>query len=221
MRFRIVRHVCICVLALLVLSACHHRARNTDPNARRGRGRDRTPVAAQDYITPAESLYTSYNIRYEKPETVWAANYAKGAILPAGTPVLRYRTGVGSRRMPYIAFDTGGDAPGSFTLYIEPNIHPGIDADEMVKRVFSSKNFAQLTEGMASMEIQNIKTASVVSGMSKRAVLVSRGYPPENRTPSRDSNVWFYPIDRFRNESIQFSDRGIVTDKGEETSRRR
>lgn len=59
---------------------------------------------------------------------------------------------------------------------------------------------------MNQAELQAIKEGKLVVGMSKAAVIMAYGYPPEHRTPSLESNTWIYWIDRFRNKAILFDE---------------
>jgi len=65
------------------------------------------------------------------------------------------------------------------------------------------KNLDDLTQGMTAKEIEAIKTGSLCVGMSKAAVVVAYGYPPEHVTPSLDNDVWTYWMDRFRKKQSQ------------------
>jgi len=53
-------------------------------------------------------------------------------------------------------------------------------------------------------EKSSIEKGEVKAGMSKRAVLVSYGRPPEVATTSLDSNAWKYWRDRFDTFIVNF-----------------
>lgn len=50
-----------------------------------------------------------------------------------------------------------------------------------------------------------IKKGALVKGMSKAAVIVSRGYPPSHATPSLDGDRWRYWKNRWATMYVDFS----------------
>ena len=44
----------------------------------------------------------------------------------------------------------------------------------------------------------------MIVGMPKNAVLISYGYPPEHATPSLDTNVWRYWVNKMKSKNICF-----------------
>ena len=51
-------------------------------------------------------------------------------------------------------------------------------------------------------------------GVSKEAVIIGRGYPPEHRTPSLDGNTWIYWRNRWKSKSLEFVDGKTVNLNG-------
>ena len=151
-------------------------------------------------------LYTACNLWYEKPDRMYSTGYQKGAMLPAGSEV----TDV-NRSSRKLEFTSGGT---KYTMEFISKHNPGITADQWIDRVLTARNFAALTSGMTAAEIKAIKEGKVQNGMSKKAVLVSVGYPPEVRTASTDADTWTYWRDRFRNYTVQFGG-GRVTNSGQ------
>jgi outer membrane protein assembly factor BamE (lipoprotein component of BamABCDE complex) len=74
--------------------------------------------------------------------------------------------------------------------------------------MFTTKNFEALTEGLSSMEIEAIKKGVLVNGMSKRAVLICYGPPPEHYTPNQNANTWYYWANRKDKIEIKFDHHG-------------
>ena len=70
------------------------------------------------------------------------------------------------------------------------------------------------------MEKQKVEVADadveeegvVVEGMSKRAVLISVGIPPQHKTPTLDGKRWMYWVNRFRDKTICFGDNDRAVD---------
>jgi hypothetical protein len=155
-----------------------------------------------------ESLYTAYNIWYEKPTKIWSTNYQKGTMLPAGTEVR-----IVKQSSKFLLFESVADQ-GRFKLSWVPKHHPGVSTSALLDRFLVSKNFEEMTAGFTAEEIESIKAGEIAVGMSKDAVLIAAGYPPGTRTPSTAANSWFYWYDRFRNYNVQFADDGKVAEVG-------
>jgi hypothetical protein len=70
---------------------------------------------------------------------------------------------------------------------------------------------------LTDQEKKAIKEGRLVVGMSKPAVIMSRGYPPEHRTPSLDVSPWVYWEARFRTKAVYFGEDGrtILPPQGE------
>ena len=155
-----------------------------------------------------EQLYTACNMWYEEPLRMWSTGYQKGALLPAGTPVSNVEIKKKWTKK-YIMFVVDKTGTQHGVLWI-PSHRPGVEISEMQDRLFSTKTFDQLTAGMTGAEKEAIKKGQVVKGMSKEAVLVAYGTPPETGTATRDQDQWKYWYDRFRTKIVNFEN-GKVT----------
>ena len=162
-------------------------------------------------------LYTAYNIWYEvgKQNSLWCINYKKGEMIPAGTEVTDVRlvkaeSGrfLGGSEIA-ISFTTVEDGE-EYLVNFKPVFHPDLDIDDYMDKMFSEKDFAQLTEGMNEYEIEAIQKGKVKVKMSKAAILVSYGYPPEHRTPKLEKEMWLYWINRFQTKAIHFDENELT-----------
>lgn len=189
------------ILMLSVLFSCTRNKQAAAP------GGTSATSAAPASTAP---LFTAYNLWYEKPQAMYSINYKKGTLIPAGTPVKSVH--VTPRRLgrATITFTTLPDNR-SFTISFQDKFHPNMDVNHFADRLFTTRDFNALTGGMTEKEVQSIKEGVVRSGMSKAAVLVAFGYPPEHRTPSLDNNAWIYWQDRFRTTAINFDESGRTT----------
>ena len=152
-------------------------------------------------------IYTSYDLWYEKPDRIYCVNYARGARIPAGTEVVSVDVGRKTfKRHPLIRFTTRDNK--EYTIYFNKKFHPGVAIEEFKDRLFTKKSFEELTEGLTEKEIASIKKGRLVTGMSKQAVLIARGYPPEHVTPSLEEDQWYYWANRFRKEAVRFDENG-------------
>ncbi|MGB2984497.1 MAG: hypothetical protein WBE26_01330, partial [Phycisphaerae bacterium] len=151
-------------------------------------------------------IYTTYNLWVEKPDEISSLNYKRGALIPAGTEVAEVRV-TGSKKKPLIKFTTAKDGKACAILFIK-KYHPSLTAEAFKERLFTGKPFKKLTEGLLEMETEAIRKGELVGGMSKRAVLIARGYPPGHKTPSTESNTWLYWDSRFKSKAIHFGEDG-------------
>jgi hypothetical protein len=158
------------------------------------------PVAGFAAKAQEEPLYTAYNVWYEHPEKVWSTGYEKGTKLPVGTEVrILKRSG---KNVVFEDVESGT----RFTLLWTAKHHPGVSWRAFVDRFLTPKSLGELTAGFTPEEIDAIKAGEIRLGMSKQAVLVSRGFPPEIQTESIEANVWYYWKHRFGNYSVEFED---------------
>jgi len=149
--------------------------------------------------------YTAYNIWWEKPDKVYSTNYEKGTLLPAGSEVKDVK--IDDEEAEFTDVKTSV----RFKVEFVGRHHPGVKDKAFWERFLTPKTFAELTQGFISQEIQAIKAGEIRAGMSKKAVLVARGYPPETRTPSLELDTCTYWHDRFRSYSVQFVDGKVVS----------
>lgn len=148
------------------------------------------------------AIYTAHNIWFENPQKVYAINFKRGIMIPAGTRVYKINYTEGSPY--YIQFNIDGFAK-KFSVYISRRWQPGLKEKQLISRMFTYKNFEELTTGLSVEEIEMIKKGEVSVGMSKRAVEISYGFPPLHRTPSYEDNKnWVYWMSRNRVKYISF-----------------
>ncbi len=85
---------------------------------------------------------------------------------------------------------------------------------ELFNRYFS-KTSVMATGGaftnFTQEEQNNIRNGQIVKGMSKEAVLMSYGFPPEHRTPSLERDDWIYWESRWSSETAIFEKGKLVS----------
>jgi len=147
----------------------------------------------KDQFDPQAKLYTAYNIwKVRQLLLRRCINYKHGYnIIPAGTEVRKAKIGTDRDGREAIKFINTKDNR-EYNIYFVSNWHPGKTIEDYLGYMFTTKNFEELTAGMTETEIEGIKKGIVLNGMSKEAVLICYGYPPEHRTRSLESNVWVY-----------------------------
>ncbi|MCK9463100.1 MAG: hypothetical protein M0R80_26045 [Proteobacteria bacterium] len=160
-------------------------------------------------MTEGQPLYTAHNIWYERADRVFAINYKKGIIIPAGSPAILDPRGV-RRGDSEIRFSVPA-AGVSVTMHLQPKFAPGVSIEALRDRTLTPKPWEQIIEGLDAKEIECIRNAVVQPGVSKRAVLAAYGYPPEHVTPTLEKGVWTYWINRFIKKELVFGADGRTT----------
>lgn len=159
-----------------------------------------------DVATP---LYTSYNVWFEHPDKIWSTNYKIGNFIPAGTMITNAES-ARYRRHRILSFTVPSMGDMRFVIHFVSNHHPGLTFDEFKDRLLTTDTFDQITAGFTTDEIEAIKSTSphICKGMTKKAAIVSWGYPPETKTPSLDQKRWIYWINRFKTVAVDFDNNG-------------
>ena len=163
-------------------------------------------VQAQD-----QKLYLGYNLWYQKPDKIMSLNLKIGKRLPAGVEVDQVRKSGG--RTPRVSFRVV-KLDQRFQIFFYRKYHPRVEFEDFVNTLIQSKNFNQLTSGFSQMEIDNVLAGTISPGMSKQAVLVAYGPPPQHRTPSTDASKWLYWTTRSRSFAVNFDPSGLALDDG-------
>jgi hypothetical protein len=143
------------------------------------------------------TLYTAYNMW--KSSKMKCINFKEGVdLLPAGTEVRSVRI-----IQHFIAFTTVNDGK-TYSVGFTQRWHPKKTPDDYRKMMFTTKNLGELTEGLSEIEIDAIKKGILVNGMSKRAVFICYGPPPEHHTPNLDVKTWYYWKNRRDKFAVSF-----------------
>jgi hypothetical protein len=132
-------------------------------------------------------------------------NYKTGLILPAGTEI-RAAITLGNS-IAFIAKDMEDLVSIKFTK----NWHPRKTPKDYLEMMITGKPLPELTAGMSEIEMQGIKNGLIYEGMSKKAVLIAYGYPPEHKTPSLDQDNWMYWKNKFKRHRICFDENDRTT----------
>ena len=92
--------------------------------------------------------------------------------------------------------------------------HNPISQAELFDHYFSKTSVMEnggVFEKFTQEEQENIRNGQIVKGMSKEAVLMSYGYPPEHRTPSLESDSWIYWKNRWSSKTAIFEKGKLVS----------
>ncbi|MBT8351728.1 MAG: SHOCT domain-containing protein [Deltaproteobacteria bacterium] len=154
-------------------------------------------------------LYTAYNIWEWSGFNMKCINYKGGrSMIPAGTEILDpkvtdYCTNP-TDCTKVIRFKLASNKK-KYKIFFTPAYHPGKTIKDYKNNMFTAKNFEELTAGLTQQEKTAIKTGVIQNGMSKKAVLISYGPPPEHATPNLNGNVWLYWKNKRKTEKILFN----------------
>jgi hypothetical protein len=158
-------------------------------------------------------IYTAYNIwKYKSARHMYCINFKSAPeFIPAGTRV--YDAKIVTKQVKAGEPTTAKHIQFRIASTNEKVIikmrhvwHPNVSLEDCFNRMFTSKNFEQITAEFSEDEIEAIKWGEINKGMRKKAVLVTYGYPPEHRTPSLDNDSWIYWITTRKSIKICFDE---------------
>ena len=167
---------------------------------------------AQNKKTTNKPMYTAYNIwKYDDPRLMYCINFKSAPeFIPAGTEITDAKYEPGDRHyLSKIKFRLK-DTNEKITITMSTIWQPGKAPEDFLERMFTAQSFEQLTNGLSAAEVNAIKKGAVINGMRKRAVRMSYGYPPGNRTKSLDASDWFYWMSPMEKKLIRFDINGRV-----------
>jgi len=153
--------------------------------------------------------YTSYNIWKWPALNMKCINY-KGnlnSILPVGTEVSKPKIAKvksSSITKEVIRFKTLNDNK-IFQIYFVKKYHPHKTIHDYMDYMVTTKNLEELTADLNETEINAIKKGVIIDGMSKKAVLICYGPPPEHATHSLDSKKWTYWKNKRHKKQVLFN----------------
>jgi hypothetical protein len=174
-------------------------------------GKDVQKDIQKEEDSPEIQLYTAYNIWRLRAYLMRCINYKYGnKFIPAGSKVRDVKISDDANGTPRISFVTADDNR-KYGIYFTGRWHPGHTIDDYKNYMFTTKTFEELTAGMSDREISAIRSGTVVDGMSKAAVLVAYGRPPEHRTPSLQREIWYYWQNKFRYFEVCFDEEDRTT----------
>ena len=161
-----------------------------------------------------QKLYTSYNIW--KASKMQVINFKEGHdIIPAGTEV-KDTYAWPPNNSTHLRFTTVEDNH-TYTLGFVQRWHPRKDIKDYLDKMFTKKTFEDLTSGLTETEISAIKKGVLVNGMSKRAVLICYGIPPEHYTPNQNADKWYYWKNRGTKITLIFDENDMLVMGGKES----
>jgi hypothetical protein len=145
----------------------------------------------EDIIDFKEVVYTQVGLWTEKSSII-ATNYSRGEFIPVNSPVKIMKI-----RSAYVTLKYGDSV-----LYLKNTKYTKLDIYQLFARTFDSEKVD--LEKFDEKEREAILFGDVIIGMSKDAVITSRGYPPAHQTSSLASNSWKFWESRFNTIVYRF-----------------
>ena len=157
-----------------------------------------TSVRAQEYhLVGASEVYTQVNLHPdEKRQRLYSVNYQRPGLLPLCTRV-RIES-VTAKEMIFTLAEGGRKYTYIFHNSLRDPVAKHLD------RYFGvTCNKAKL-DGLSRVARDGVLAGQVSSGMSKEAVILAIGFPPEHATPSLEASAWRYWKNRFNTFLVHF-----------------
>jgi len=147
-----------------------------------------------------KTLYLQSNVWFENPMKISSVNYHRGTILSAGTKVKVQDISMGGIR--FVTLKNGLE----YRILFSVKHFPGMDAEDLAELYFGEGDplDSSTYSGFTAAEKKAIDEGRIIKGMSKKAVLMSYGYPPKHRTRSTDLNTWSYWNNRLFRMEVRF-----------------
>ena len=154
-------------------------------------------AAEVDYpLVGASGVYTLVNLHPdEQRHRLYSVNYQQSGLIPRCSKVAI--ESVDKRKMTF-RLDGGPEYEYVFHNSLREPIPKHLD------RYFGKKCEPKL-ESLSEVDRKGVQAGSVLPGMTKRAVILALGYPPEHATPSLDSDVWTFWKNRFGKMQVHFT----------------
>ena len=160
----------------------------------------------KNIIKNHESVYTIVPM-WEQGNKIFGTNYKMGSLIPINSHVK-----IISANKKVIVFEYDNVKK---TYYIMKR-HTKVDTTVTIDRIFS-KSPANLSQYSSKMQM-DIRTATITKGMSKKQVLLTRGYPPFHATSSLMNNTWKYWNTKRGIKEIYFANDIVVAKPNPNTS---
>ena len=171
-------------------------------------GASLTPQVQQAFDKNQE-MYTQRNMFISKigrygQKYIETTNYGNGIVIPVNTKI-KFKD-VNAKQMSFTY-------EGSLVMLQNIPKYSNTSIEQMVKRYFAPKkvNLSKFTKAeREAINSGGILESRIAVGLSKEAVLVSRGYPPSHATSSVKANTWKFWEHKFNTTLVHFKDNKVV-----------
>jgi len=171
------------VTVLLALTMCHSRI---------------------NYPNANKQLYVLVNLHPDEGHLrMYSVNYQREGLIKYCTPMTILDV---SEKQAKIR----DDATGKVYTYLLQTKTMRTSIEEHLNKLFAESCDRTTVDKMSPVDKEGIESGTVKTGMSKEAVLVAIGYPPESETPDLASDRWKYWTNRMLTFVVEFKD-GVVS----------
>jgi len=163
-------------------------------------GRDGESAAP---ILPAGELYTLVNLHVDpKGNRIFTTNYQSAILLPLCTRVQVIEQS--GKAVRFRSVEQGVEYTYLRTKHLVASF-----ADHLAK-VFGDECVSSRVAAMNQIDRDGIAAGRAVPGMSKDAVILAMGFPPDHANPNLESDLWTFWRNKFVRMVVHFSD-GVVS----------
>jgi hypothetical protein len=158
-------------------------------------------------------LYSRFTFYFLKEQHT-STNYRMGTLIPINSKFEFVKTSWAKRRTkpPFYgqeaSFRVKHVVSGQIIKIANIKKYSGSDASGYFLKMFS-KDKTDLSS-FTEKERQYILIGRVLSGMSKKGVILALGYPPVHKTPSLNNPIWHYWNSKLGTFTVQFLDDKII-----------
>ena len=159
--------------------------------------------------TKGDILYSRFTFYFLKEQHT-STNYRMGTLIPINSKFEFVKTSWAKRRTkpPFYgqeaSFRVKHVVSGQIIKIANIKKYSGSDASGYFLKMFS-KDKTDLSS-FTEKERQYILIGRVLSGMSKKGVILALGYPPVHKTPSLNNPIWRYWNSKLGTFTVQFLD---------------
>lgn len=152
------------------------------------------PVVMSEVLQQREdqTICTRYNLWYLNPSEISSLNIQQGTFLPLGSEIepigTRYNPVTGRSKLTFR--DRSGR---EYTIDFDPGSRL-CSLRDFIAMTFTTDPPEELTKDIPSATCERIRAGQVVSGMTRREVMLAYGPPPAVRTPNLRNETWIYWI---------------------------
>ena len=160
-----------------------------------------TPEVAKTFKSKAK-MYTQFNMHYytsRGQNLISTTNYQVGTLIPVNSEVTMQD--VDPKKIIFLYKDQQ-------IILVNVKKYSGLEISAIASKYFSTKK-VNLSK-FSTTEQRAIKSAIVVKGMHRNAVLISIGTPPVHRTPDLKMDTWTYWRNRFATYLVSFKNGKVI-----------
>jgi hypothetical protein len=164
------------------------------------------PAAAKDieyHLIGAPGVVTLVNLHPDEAhKRLYSVNYLLEGLMPACTRVKILS--VTGKQMTFELVDGGTKYEYLFHDSLKDPIPKHLD------KYFGKACPRKQIDALTGVNRTGVREGRLIVGMTKEAVILAVGYPPEHATPGLDFTIWKYWRNRFATRLVHFENGKVV-----------